>query len=133
MNITAFNIVFFRSSDQSGVLQYEQEQEPEPYEGSEEAERGYLSDVCDYNIVPQQEEKKAKKITSKEEDVGVIHGKLELNISREKQFNPASRVLQVFITLLFCLLFFFLVLSISTFSPSSTHIPSSSCPPPTPG
>ena len=106
MNSTAFNIIFFRSSDQSGVLQYEQEQEPEPYEGSEEAERGYLSDVCDYNIVPQQEEKKAKKITSKEEDVGVIHGKLELNISQEKQLNPASRVLQVFITLLFCIYFF---------------------------
>ena len=107
MNSTALIILFFRSSDQSGVLQYEQEQEPEPYEGSEEAERGYLSDVCDYNIVPQREEKKAKRIITKEAEVGVIHGKLELNIAQEKQINPASRVLQVFITLNFFLYFFF--------------------------
>ena len=99
-------ILFFRSSDQSGVLQYEQEQAPEPYEGSEEAERGYLSDVCDYNIVPQRDEKNAKRIIPKEEEVGVIHGKLELNIAQEKPVNPASRVLQVFITLN-CFLYFF--------------------------
>lgn len=68
-----------RSSDQSSVLQYQQEGEP-----SEDVdEQGYVSDVCDYNI-----EKSCERAQ-------VIHGKLELPVAPELKTSAQTRVIQV--------------------------------------